>query len=105
MYRVENWAFGLCMSSAIKVVIAAANAKEGRVLVELEYSARGHLEYVHWQRVSLSGLSGRELERIRAEGASLRKRRLALISKQRKIGRNEHCPCGSGKKYKRCCGN
>lgn len=22
----------------------------------------------------------------------------------RKIGRNEQCPCGSGKKYKRCCG-
>lgn len=24
--------------------------------------------------------------------------------KPRKIGRNEPCPCGSGKKYKRCCG-
>jgi len=22
----------------------------------------------------------------------------------RKIGRNDPCPCGSGKKYKRCCG-
>ena len=22
----------------------------------------------------------------------------------RKIGRNEPCPCGSGKKYKNCCG-
>ena len=21
-----------------------------------------------------------------------------------KIGRNDHCPCGSGKKYKKCCG-
>lgn len=25
-------------------------------------------------------------------------------AKHRKIGRNEPCPCGSGKKYKRCCG-
>ena len=24
--------------------------------------------------------------------------------KSDKIGRNELCPCGSGKKYKRCCG-
>ncbi|MCX8514864.1 MAG: DUF1186 domain-containing protein [Burkholderiales bacterium] len=24
-------------------------------------------------------------------------------SKQDKIGRNEYCPCGSGKKYKKCC--
>jgi uncharacterized protein len=23
----------------------------------------------------------------------------------RKIGRNEPCPCGSGKKFKRCCGS
>ena len=22
-----------------------------------------------------------------------------------KVGRNEPCPCGSGKKYKKCCGN
>ena len=22
----------------------------------------------------------------------------------RKVGRNERCPCGSGRKYKRCCG-
>jgi preprotein translocase subunit SecA len=22
----------------------------------------------------------------------------------RKVGRNEPCPCGSGKKYKKCCG-
>jgi len=22
----------------------------------------------------------------------------------KKIGRNEPCPCGSGKKYKNCCG-
>ncbi len=22
----------------------------------------------------------------------------------KKVGRNEPCPCGSGKKYKKCCG-
>ena len=26
------------------------------------------------------------------------------IIKDKKIGRNEPCPCGSGKKYKNCCG-
>ena len=24
--------------------------------------------------------------------------------KNKKIGRNDPCPCGSGKKYKKCCG-
>ena len=28
----------------------------------------------------------------------------APLSNQNKIGRNEPCPCGSGKKYKKCCG-
>ena len=26
------------------------------------------------------------------------------VKKSKKIGRNEPCPCGSGKKYKKCCG-
>ncbi|MDH2129550.1 SEC-C metal-binding domain-containing protein [Sphingobium yanoikuyae] len=24
--------------------------------------------------------------------------------KRQKIGRNDPCPCGSGRKYKKCCG-
>jgi len=28
----------------------------------------------------------------------------AIASSQSKTGRNEQCPCGSGKKYKKCCG-
>jgi len=27
-----------------------------------------------------------------------------IVNKTPKVGRNEACPCGSGKKYKRCCG-
>ena len=26
------------------------------------------------------------------------------IKKGAKVGRNDPCPCGSGKKYKKCCG-
>lgn len=26
------------------------------------------------------------------------------IKKDEKVGRNDPCPCGSGKKYKNCCG-
>ena len=28
-----------------------------------------------------------------------------VIRKGPKVGRNDPCPCGSGKKYKKCCGN
>ena len=27
------------------------------------------------------------------------------VEKNRKIGRNDKCPCGSGKKFKHCCGS
>ena len=33
-----------------------------------------------------------------------RQTRTPVVREGRKIGRNEQCPCGSGKKYKRCCG-
>ena len=26
------------------------------------------------------------------------------VKSEKKVGRNEPCPCGSGKKYKNCCG-
>jgi len=28
----------------------------------------------------------------------------SVVRSEPKVGRNELCPCGSGKKYKRCCG-
>jgi uncharacterized protein YecA (UPF0149 family) len=28
-----------------------------------------------------------------------------IIREGAKIGRNDGCPCGSAKKYKKCCGN
>ena len=27
-----------------------------------------------------------------------------VVNKEKKVGRNDQCPCGSGKKYKKCCG-
>ncbi|MBT8419408.1 MAG: SEC-C domain-containing protein, partial [Gammaproteobacteria bacterium] len=39
-----------------------------------------------------------------AKPGDLRKLLKASTSSSRnKIGRNEPCPCGSGKKYKKCC--
>lgn len=29
---------------------------------------------------------------------------ISTVTKDKKVGRNEPCPCGSGKKYKKCCG-
>lgn len=34
----------------------------------------------------------------------LEQKKSNTIVKDKKIGRNDPCPCGSGKKYKKCCG-
>ena len=33
-----------------------------------------------------------------------KKEKATPVKKDKKIGRNDECPCGSGKKYKQCCG-
>ncbi len=32
------------------------------------------------------------------------KKQTTVVNTQKKVGRNDPCPCGSGKKYKNCCG-
>lgn len=34
----------------------------------------------------------------------LEEKKSGTIIKEKKIGRNDPCPCGSGRKYKQCCG-
>jgi preprotein translocase subunit SecA len=46
----------------------------------------------------------RELEQARMAGAGEYQPVQQVIRGSAKIGRNDPCPCGSGKKYKKCCG-
>ena len=47
----------------------------------------------------------KELELAKAAGAGMDEQRPQTVRRQEdKVGRNAPCPCGSGKKYKKCCG-
>jgi len=46
----------------------------------------------------------RELEQARMAGAGEYQPVQQVVRGSEKIGRNDPCPCGSGKKYKKCCG-
>jgi preprotein translocase subunit SecA len=46
----------------------------------------------------------RELEQARMAGSGERQPVQQVVRGQAKVGRNDPCPCGSGKKYKKCCG-
>lgn len=61
------------------------------------------------ERVSVAketgeGFSGSNGRRIVKRPAAPQKPKGVTISGKQKIGRNDPCPCGSGKKYKNCCG-
>jgi len=45
-----------------------------------------------------------EMEESATAGATTNVAKNAVTSSDKKIARNDPCPCGSGKKYKQCCG-
>ena len=52
-------------------------------------------------------MTGKELTpEERAEQAKKKKPQVqqTIVNTEKQIGRNDPCPCGSGKKYKNCCG-
>lgn len=44
------------------------------------------------------------LTKERRKEIFLTQRKSHTVIKEKKIGRNDPCPCGSGRKYKQCCG-
>jgi SEC-C motif/Protein of unknown function (DUF1186) len=89
-------------------------------LDEVEASPRGHLlermkdRYppIHdvatatswWARFARLASNRRAEELALAAAGELDDGPLEPYRAPQKVGRNEPCPCGSGKKYKKCCG-
>ena len=101
----------------------AGRVEEARWMLErvVELEPRSQLprqkkeEFVEYARESLAEMAGipvvtrprlspARVEDGRKGSVSVSARPLAAGSGARKVGRNEPCPCGSGKKYKKCCG-
>lgn len=60
---------------------------------------------VNTSKESVQNLSERSRAQTQAGAAvSQPQRRTPVVNEQPKVGRNEPCPCGSGKKYKQCHG-
>jgi preprotein translocase subunit SecA len=60
-----------------------------------------HEEWLQTPRESLGGRKPAEM----LDGGRLLPRKVETFRREGpKIGRNDPCPCGSGKKYKKCCG-
>lgn len=62
----------------------------------VEYKAEHLYTLPQWNDI----FSAEELEALYKE----QKRSKTVVNTEEKVGRNDPCPCGSGKKYKKCCG-
>lgn len=82
-------------------IISTQNGKEsddeGIVEFEATYTQKGIRDIHH----EIAGFRKVEGEWVYSEGLL---RPTTVVREGRKVGRNEPCPCGSGKKYKQCCG-
>ena len=59
--------------------------------IQREEEVEGLRDRTQRDVVETHGTAGAPVKQIRKEAAE-------------KVGRNDPCPCGSGKKYKKCCG-
>jgi len=85
-------------------VVHLLSDKTRRLLLELSYGDEDILRSITWHWVKLPNIPMVELPRLQAKAEELRNTRIARARAQMgAIGRNDGCPCGSGKKYKRCC--
>ena len=72
----------------------SASIQEGTVIGMLTVQLRTNEEVKREQQAKITGTSGG------SDGSEKRQ----PVRKAKKPGRNDPCPCGSGKKYKHCCG-
>ncbi len=77
-------------------------SKSNKVLsVFLYYNSNSNIEKMDFKLLSSDDKEAKETEIMNMVEYLRIKRSIKLENK--KIGRNELCPCGSGKKYKKCC--
>lgn len=81
----------------IRTEKGGAEDTEGLVEFQATYSRKG-LRDVHHETGYFKKIEGKWMYST----GSLKT--TTVVREGRKVGRNEPCPCGSGKKYKACCG-
>ena len=83
------------------------NQETERVMLEFSFDATFNFQSINFQRYHLTDIKEEEKDYLYEKGKQratrLLERHKMVINK--KIGRNDPCPCGSGKKYKKCCGS
>jgi preprotein translocase subunit SecA len=76
--------------------------EEDQMMTRRQSAPRARLQTVHDSAQNMGYAAAEESDIQRASRE--RSQKAQPIRVDQKIGRNDPCPCGSGKKYKKCCG-
>ncbi len=79
-------------------------SEKNRQAYILDFDESGILTDISFKLYDMNNCPSNLLPHISKKSNELIQSRINSRLKDGKIGRNEMCPCGSGKKYKRCCG-
>ena len=73
--------------------------------IDLDYDKDGNLLGVKGKQCSYCDIPAGDIDRLKKLSVEYAKSRIESFRRQnhRKVGRNDPCSCGSGKKYKKCC--
>lgn len=94
-YRIEGFDMFDQMVNDIKVDVV-------RFLMNARKREDNNLQRAQTIKITSSGLENlnNNANAPRKSGAAS----TTVVNNEPKVGRNDPCPCGSGKKYKNCCG-
>lgn len=79
---------------------------EFRLAIFLDYNTKGELYNTDFDYLTIGDIPPGRASEFSELSEKYAQQRILSFKKQngiKSIGRNDHCPCGSGKKYKRCC--
>ena len=98
--EIESWSKDSIWNSLeiVETKDGQKNDEEGVVEFKAVYSVDGQ-EVIHHERSQFSKIDGKWFY---TDGEVYRPEIQQVVSN--KVGRNEPCPCGSEKKFKKCCG-
>ncbi|RKZ77051.1 MAG: preprotein translocase subunit SecA [Gammaproteobacteria bacterium] len=87
-------------------IISKVQIRAEADVAAVEEQRRQNMPSMQFRHAKVEGLENKvadNADHAEAE-TNAKKPQLPFVRKERKVGRNEPCPCGSGKKYKQCHG-
>lgn len=92
-YRIEGFEMFDQMITDIKLDVV-------KLLMHL--TKKEHVTRQSKVKITSEGLEGLKVQTINSNQVA--EKPAPIVNNEPKVGRNDPCPCGSGKKYKNCCG-